>query len=75
MKDPETYFDLDAYKPYDHSTWFDEFFDVNDQTNRGPEDRKIVTGYHVYPIESWWDSKEVLKEYSDFVSVNARCLQ
>ena len=28
--------------------------------------KKQVHGFHVYPIESWWDSKESLREYSSF---------
>ena len=78
---------MDAYQRYWNPEWFEEFYRrarTEAETEAEGEDRKstkweiedfdsknIISGYHIYPIESWWDCKEGLEEYSDFVSTLA----
>jgi hypothetical protein len=58
---------MDAYHSYWNPEWFEELYTLTEDIKEF-DMKNIVSGFHVYPIESWWDCKEGLKEYSDFVS-------
>ena len=67
FKTADNKFKMDAYHKYGNPKWFEELYTLTEDIKEF-DMKNIVSGFHVYPIESWWDCKEGLKEYSDFVS-------